>query len=56
MGKPVEGIDFYWENGKIVFTQTYHKKRGYCCGGGCRHCPYEPSAQKGNTKLKGENK
>jgi hypothetical protein len=32
--------DFYMENGLIVFTAAYHKRRGYCCGSGCRHCPY----------------
>lgn len=35
-----EGVDFYWENGLFVFTEQYHKKRGHCCGSGCRHCPY----------------
>jgi hypothetical protein len=25
----------------IVFTNQYHLKRGYCCGAGCRHCPYD---------------
>jgi hypothetical protein len=34
--------DFYIENGRLVFTEQYHLKRGYCCGSGCRHCPYEP--------------
>jgi iron complex transport system substrate-binding protein len=23
-----------------VFTELGHKKRGYCCGSGCRHCPF----------------
>ena len=32
--------DFYWEKGLMVFTEAYHKKRGYCCESGCRHCPY----------------
>ena len=32
--------DYYWENGLMVFTRQYHLKRGYCCGSGCRHCPY----------------
>jgi hypothetical protein len=32
--------DFYFENGLMVFTAAYHLKRGYCCGSGCRHCPY----------------
>lgn len=36
----VEGIDFYYENGLMVFTAEYLKKREYCCGSGCRHCPY----------------
>jgi len=35
-----EGEDFYIENGYRVFTEAYHQKRGYCCGNGCRHCPY----------------
>lgn len=24
----------------MVLTEEYHKARGYCCGNGCRHCPY----------------
>lgn len=39
-GKPVEGIDYYLENGMFVMTGWSHLKRGYCCGSGCRHCPY----------------
>ncbi|HEY5368668.1 MAG TPA: DUF5522 domain-containing protein [Hanamia sp.] len=36
-----EGVDFYYdESGLMVFTRKYHLKRGYCCGNGCRHCPY----------------
>jgi hypothetical protein len=35
-----EGEDFYWEEGRMVFTEAYHRKRGYCCGSGCRHCPW----------------
>ncbi len=35
-----EGEDFYWEEGRVVFTEAYHRKRGYCCGSGCRHCPW----------------
>ncbi|TVT55262.1 MAG: hypothetical protein FHK82_08835 [Sedimenticola thiotaurini] len=37
----VEGRHFYWEAGLMVFTEQYHLSRGYCCGSGCRHCPYE---------------
>ena len=37
----IEGIHFYYnENNYIVFTEKYHIQRGYCCGNGCRHCPY----------------
>ncbi|GAA3755465.1 hypothetical protein GCM10022270_12620 [Terriglobus aquaticus] len=32
--------DFYYEGPYLVFTAAYHLKRGYCCGSGCRHCPY----------------
>lgn len=35
-----EGEDYYLENNRWVFTEKYHLKRGYCCGSGCRHCPY----------------
>ena len=47
----LEWVHYYLENGKIVFTEQYHKDRGQCCGSGCRHCPYEPKHQKGNTIL-----
>jgi hypothetical protein len=36
----VEGVDFYREGAAMVFTETYHLRRGYCCESGCRHCPY----------------
>jgi len=26
--------------GYNVFTELAHKRRGKCCGSGCRHCPY----------------
>ncbi len=33
--------DFYYnEKGYIVLTSVYHSKKGYCCGNGCLHCPY----------------
>ena len=38
----IEGIDFYYnEDGLMVLTEKYHLERGYCCGNGCRHCPYD---------------
>jgi hypothetical protein len=36
--------DSYWDGPHLVFTRQYHLRRGYCCGSGCRHCPYQPSA------------
>ena len=47
-----EGKDYYLEKGVIVLTERYLKKRGKCCSSGCRHCPFEPPYQKGNTNLK----
>ncbi|MBE5319767.1 hypothetical protein IM793_11400 [Pedobacter sp. MR2016-19] len=36
-----EGEDFYFnEDGLMVFTETYHLKRGYCCKNKCKHCPW----------------
>ncbi|HET6853091.1 MAG TPA: ABC transporter substrate-binding protein [Pyrinomonadaceae bacterium] len=39
-GSLTEGRDYYTENGVMVFTASYLQRRGYCCGSGCRHCPY----------------
>lgn len=38
--KAVETVDYYFENGLLVMTADSLIKRGYCCGNGCRHCPY----------------
>jgi hypothetical protein len=35
-----EGVDYYLENGLMVFTSAFLWGRGYCCERGCRHCPY----------------
>lgn len=49
----VEGEDYYLtKEGYRVMTESYLVKRGYCCANGCRHCPYDPKAQKGNRKLR----
>jgi hypothetical protein len=37
----LQGVHYYFENGFMVFTEAYHLARGYCCGNGCRHCPYK---------------
>jgi hypothetical protein len=37
----IEGVDFYYnEQGYIVLTEKYHLAKGFCCGNGCKHCPY----------------
>ncbi len=38
----VEGKDFYLnEDGFVVLTSSYHLGKGFCCGNGCLHCPYD---------------
>lgn len=45
--------DFYYNSeGKMVMTESYHKRRGKCCGSGCLNCPFEPKHQKDNENLK----
>lgn len=47
----IEGEDYYFEGGLVVFTRQYHLRRGFCCGSGCRHCPYAPRWVAGTTGL-----
>jgi hypothetical protein len=42
----------YFENGLLVYTAAYHLNRGYCCGSGCRHCPYDPRHVEGNKQVR----
>lgn len=38
----IDGRDYYInDEGLFVFTKQYHLDRGYCCGNGCLHCPYD---------------
>jgi hypothetical protein len=32
---------YYNAEGLVVFTAEYLLNRGYCCGNGCRNCPYD---------------
>ena len=32
-------------SGFFVMTAHYLRGRGYCCGAGCRHCPYPSDVQ-----------
>jgi hypothetical protein len=43
--------DYYMEEGRYVFTASYHIQRGRCCGNGCRHCPYSPKHEKHTSTL-----
>jgi len=43
--KLVEDEDYYYnQGGFMVLTPEYHLQRGYCCGNGCLHCPYDYKA------------
>jgi GNAT superfamily N-acetyltransferase len=52
---PLKSTDFYIDTktGYQVFTENFHLKRGYCCGSGCRHCPYGPAqgSEKRNSRI-----
>ncbi len=32
-------------SGLLVMTAAHHQRRGFCCGAGCRHCPYPTEDQ-----------
>jgi len=41
----IEGEDYYVnERGLVTFTAAYLLQRGYCCGNGCKHCPFNYEA------------
>jgi hypothetical protein len=52
----IKDVDYYLEDGFVIFTEKYHKERGECCGNNCRHCPYEPKGIKGNKQVTEGNK
>jgi 2-iminoacetate synthase ThiH len=43
MKKPLfDDEEFYVnDSGLLVFNAEYLLKRGYCCGNGCLHCPFD---------------
>jgi hypothetical protein len=41
MKQMLEGVDYYTEDGKVVFTEKFLQERGACCKSGCRHCPWK---------------
>ena len=45
MKELIEGEDYYMnDEGYLVMTAKYLLNRGYCCGNGCLHCPYQYEA------------
>lgn len=48
-----EEPDYYMENGFVVFTAAFLRKRGSCCKNACRHCPFgfkkENNSKRGNS-------
>ena len=37
----IEGKHYYYNSeGLVVLTALFHTRRGYCCGNGCLHCPF----------------
>ena len=50
----IQGIHYYLEGDRVIFTTLFHFQRGQCCGNQCRHCPYDPKHQKGNIIIREE--
>lgn len=41
MQELIENKHYYINaDGLMVFTEQYHLEKGYCCGMGCLHYPY----------------
>ncbi len=62
MKELIEQVHYYInEEGYIVFTEQYHLEKGFCCGNGCKHCPYhyenvpEPRRTELNKKVSRES-
>ena len=50
----IQGIHYYLEGDRVIFTALFHFERGQCCGNQCRHCPFEEKHKKGHTILSEE--
>lgn len=46
-----EEKDFYIQDGYRVLTESFLVRRGFCCGNGCKHCPYFPKHEKGSVEV-----
>ncbi|WP_158795962.1 DUF5522 domain-containing protein [Pedobacter sp. L105] len=50
-----EEADYYFnEEDLLVFTASYHLKRGNCCKNECKHCPWNYGRPK-NTDSETKN-
>jgi len=61
MKELIEEIDYYINaEGFVVLTEKYHLDKGYCCGNGCLHCPYNfenvPEPRQSLLRLEKDNK
>ncbi len=57
MDQWIKGVQYYYnEEGLVVLTERYHRDRGYCCGNGCLHCPFDyvtvPEPKRSALRLK----
>jgi 2-iminoacetate synthase ThiH len=55
MNKFIEGVHYYMDGTRVVFTALFHIQRGSCCANGCKHCPYDPKHKKGRVVLSKES-
>lgn len=50
----IQGIHYYLEGDRVIFTSLFHLQRGQCCGNHCRHCPFEPRHKHGTKNISQE--
>jgi Family of unknown function (DUF5522) len=41
--------DYFYAGPYLVLTPSYYRKRGECCGSGCRHCPFRDLPEQDET-------
>lgn len=39
--KLLPDVDYTIDGGKIILTESFLLRRGFCCNTRCRHCPYK---------------
>jgi len=49
--KLVEGVDYTWEGDRMVLSEKFLLKRGFCCKSRCRNCPYTQKSLEGPTNV-----